>query len=84
MTDVTFRRDIFPFPEVGAYRGGVVFSAGPHREGPDRPAIGHGDELEVAAVVVVFAGPARLDARGGSRVRHWSVSTSLPSMPSCR
>jgi hypothetical protein len=37
--------------------GGVVFPAGPHRRGPQRPAVRSGQDLDVAAVVGVFLRP---------------------------
>src|SRR3954468_6079934 len=42
---------------VGAQRGGVVLAAGPHARGPDRPAVGNGHDLHVAAVGRVLARP---------------------------
>ncbi len=65
---------------VDAYRGGVVLPARPNVGSPDRPAVGDGDHLDVAAVVIVLARPPQIHSRGGSGVRQRSVSTSIPSM----
>ncbi|GAA1656868.1 hypothetical protein GCM10009679_72740 [Saccharothrix algeriensis] len=40
---------------VFAQAGGVVFAAGTYLGGPDRPPVGGGRDLDVAAMVVVFA-----------------------------
>jgi hypothetical protein len=46
---------------MGAQRGGVVLATRPHRRGPDRPAVGRGDDLDVAAVSGVLARPPQVD-----------------------
>src|SRR3712207_6945562 len=45
---------------MGAQRGGVVLAAGPYVRGPDRPAVGGGDDLHVAAVGGVLARPPQV------------------------
>src|SRR3954462_3916668 len=50
---------------VGAQRGGVVFPAGPHARGPDRPAVGGGQHLDVAAVGGVLARPPQVHPQLG-------------------
>ena len=39
---------------VGPQAGGVVFPAGPHPGGPQRPAVRGGQDLDIAAVVRVL------------------------------
>ena len=75
---------------VGAQRGGVVLAAGAHVRGPDRPAVGGGDDLDVAAVGGMLARPPQIHppvrpsprAVGpGTRTR--SVRISVPSTVTC-
>jgi hypothetical protein len=42
--------------------GGVVFAAGPDGGDPQRPPVGVGEHLQVAAVVLVLAGPPQVRA----------------------
>lgn len=49
---------------VGAGAGGVVFAAGVDGWDLDRSAVGGGDGLDVAAVVLVFSGPSQVGAVG--------------------
>jgi hypothetical protein len=51
---------------MGAHGGGVVLPAGLHAGGPDRPAVRRVVDLDVAAVLVVFARPLQIDALGGT------------------
>jgi hypothetical protein len=48
---------------VGPCGGGVVFPAGAYVGGPDRPSVGHGDDVDVSAVIVVFS-TTTVDADG--------------------
>src|SRR5512143_1745877 len=54
--------------QVGVGAGGrqVVFAAGAYVGGPQRPAVGGGDDLDVPAVVLVLAAPPQVDAGGGA------------------
>lgn len=45
---------------VGTGAGGVVLAAGPDRRDPERPAVGCGNDLDVAAVVRVLARPPQV------------------------
>jgi hypothetical protein len=49
---------------VVAGAGGVVLAAGPHRGDPDRPAVRSGDDLHVAAMVLVLPRPPEVCAVG--------------------
>jgi hypothetical protein len=68
---------------VGAQRGGVVFTAGPDLRCPQRPAVGRGEDLDVAAMVVVFARPPQIDLHRWPRSRQRSVSINVPSTLTC-
>src|SRR4051812_48168629 len=65
---------------VGTDRGGVVLAAGSHLRGPDRPAVRHRDNLDVAAVVGVLPDHHRSTPGVGPGVPTRSVSISIPSM----
>ena len=57
---------------VGAGGGGVVLAARAHVGGPQRPAVRGGDDLDVAAVMVVLARPPQIHP--GGRAGVWSRS----------
>jgi hypothetical protein len=50
---------------VRAQGGGVVLASGTDVGGPQRPAVGCGDDLDVPAVVGVFARPPQIHSRDG-------------------
>jgi hypothetical protein len=67
---------------MGAGAGGVVLAAGPHVGGPQRPPVGRGDHLDVAAVVMVLARPPQGHPGVGPSARDRSVRISAhPRMP---
>ena len=56
------------FEQLGVGLGGgqVVFPPGAHVGGPQRPAVGGGDDLDVSAVMLVLAAPPQVHAGGGA------------------
>ena len=62
-----------------AQGGGVVLASGADVGGPQRPAVGCGDDLHVPAVVGVMPDHHRSTPAVGPRPRQRSVSISVPS-----
>lgn len=52
---------------VGLGAGGVVLTTGTHLKGPDRPPVGGGHHLDVAAVMLMFSRPPKVRAVGAGR-----------------
>jgi len=75
---------------VDAQRGGVVLAARPHARGPQRPAVRSGDDLHIAAVMLVLAHHGTSTRRSGrsaravcSGARQRSVRIRIPSTVRC-